>query len=195
MRYAKVVIATVALSATAPVLGAQPAESRFPFVAFAGTVGPVGFTAGRTSQVAVGGYGSAAFSRLILGAQVARTASTAPDVAYGMATLGWPARVIRQSLVYPFVGAGAGVLHGNTGPRRSTAVFGAGIGADQVIAADGLGALVGMRGGYLYRAGDVGERAVYFSVAFGAGGRRIPEDKPPPVIVAQRAHVRTGARP
>ena len=165
---------------------AQSRETRAaPFSAIAGTAGATAFTAGGASQGTVGAYGYVALSRLILGAQAGRTTSATPDVIYGMATLGWPARAVRQSLVYPFVGAGHGVLHGSLGRRASSAVFGAGVGADQVLDQDGFGLLLGFRGGYLFRPGDVGERAVYFSVSLGVGGQRIPEDKPP-VIIASR---------
>jgi hypothetical protein len=182
-------IAAIALLAVAAASahGQSATDRRLPFMALAGSAGPVGFTAGGASQVALGGYGYVALSRLILGAQAGRTTSASPDVIYGMGTLGWPARAIRQSLVYPFVGAGRGVLHSNTGlPRRSSAVFGAGVGADQIMARDGFGLLVGFRGGYLFRPGDIGERAIYFTIAAGLGGQRFPDEKKPPIIVAQR---------
>ena len=177
-------IALLAVAA-ASASGQSATDRGLPFMALAGSAGAIGFTAGGPSQTILGGYWYAGFSRLLVGAQAAGTTSAAPDVLYGMGTLGWPARVVGKSLVYPFVGAGRGMLQGSLGQKRTTAVFGAGVGADEVMSPEGFGLLVGFRGGYLFRPGDIGERAIYFSLAVGAGGKRTPEDKPP-IIVAQR---------
>jgi hypothetical protein len=186
MRSRSGVLVLAAMTAVATGLGAQARKARrLPYVAMAGTAGAAGMTDGGAARGMLGGYGYAAYSRLIVGAQGGSTTSAAPDIVYGMATLGWPARAIRSSLAYPFVGAGYGVLHGIVGPRRSSAVYGAGVGVDQVIDPDGFGLLLGFRGGYLYRSGDQGERAIYCNFALGLGGKRVPEEKPP-VIVAQR---------
>jgi len=159
-----------------------------PFVAGAISAGALGFTGGAASHGLVGVYGYAAFPRLILGVQGGVTlARRGPsDAAYGMATLGYRARAIRQSLVYPFVGVGAGVMDGPIDGRRRSAVFGAGVGVDRVRGDGHRGRLIGLRGGYLVRAGDIGERAIHLSFAIGAGGRRAQPEKPPIIIVATK---------
>src|SRR5688572_25722619 len=65
-----------------------------PFWAGAGTAGALGFTSGATSRGLAGVYGYAAFSRLIVGGQGGATIGNrgSPGVAYGMATLAYPAR-------------------------------------------------------------------------------------------------------
>jgi hypothetical protein len=160
--------------------------SRSPFLVGAVSSGVAGFTEGGSAHALLGGYAYAAYPRLLLGVQGgASPGGGTPDLIYGIATLGYPARSIRQSLVYPFVGVGAGVLHSGIRPRNGGLVFGAGVGADRMVREKGRGLLVGVRGGYLYRQGDVGERVVFLGVALGAGGRRRVSDEPP-VIVAAR---------
>ena len=186
MRSRSGVVALVSLAAGAGILAAQPSVPRaLPFIGVAATGGAVGFTDAGAAQSLLGGYGYAALYRLILGVQGGSMASAAPDVIYGMATLGYPARAIRQSLAYPFVGVGYGVVHA-FGPRSRSALYGAGVGADRIVDPDGFGLLVGFRGGYLFRPSDVGERALYFNLALGFGGKRVPEETKPPVIIAQR---------
>jgi len=158
-----------------------------PFWAGAGTAGALGFTGGATSRGLAGVYGYAAFSRIILGAQGGTTVGNrgSPGVAYGMATLAYPARAIRESLVYPFVGVGGGSLSAGTG-RRHGPVYGAGVGADRVQGDGDFGSLVGIRGGYLFRPDDAGERVIYLTVAVGAGGRRKQRVEPPVIIATGR---------
>ena len=158
-----------------------------PFWVGAGSAGVLGFTSSSQSQALASTYGYAAFSRIILGGQGGTTIGSrgSSRVAYGMATLAYPARAIRKSLVYPFVGVGGGSL-GAAGARRHGAVYGAGVGADCVKSDGDFGSLVGIRGGYLYRSDDVGERAIYLTVAVGTGGRRKQHVEPPVIIATRR---------
>jgi hypothetical protein len=177
-----------ALVAIAPlrVIAAQPEERASPFLVGAASAGLLGFTSGSTPHALVGGYAYAAYPRLILGAQGGATpGGGTADAIYGIATLGYPARAIRESLVYPFIGVGGGLLHDGLNRRARSAIFGAGVGADRVLDEDATGVLLGFRAGYLFRQGDVGERAIYVSIAVGVGGGRRERERPP-VIVAQR---------
>jgi hypothetical protein len=167
----------------------KPDQARSPFLVGAATAGMIGFTGGREAGPLVGGYGYAAFSRMIVGLQVASAlrGGQGSDDAYATATLAYPARAIRRSLVYPFVALGAGTLPDASGTRDRAMVVGAGVGADRVWGEGGPGAMMGFRAGYLSRRGDAGERAVFLNLAFGAGGRRVRAEPPsPPVIVAGR---------
>jgi hypothetical protein len=182
-RRSTIVAWTTALVAT-QCAAQQRDVSRSPFLVGAVSSGVAGFTEGGSAHALLGGYAYAAYPRLIAGVQGGGSpAGGTPDLTYGIATLGYPARSIRQSLVYPFVGVGGGVLHSGIRPRKGGLVFGAGVGADRIVRDEGL--LVGVRGGYLYRHGDLGERAVFLGVAVGAGGRRRVRDEPP-IIVAAR---------
>lgn len=160
-------------------------EGPRPFVVAAATSGVIGFTEGKSPQALLGGSAYIALPRLILGAQGGVTpGGGAPDVIYGMATLGYPARAIRQSLVYPFIGIGGGVVDGSLPSRDGGVVLGAGVGADRLVGDDGVGLVVGLRGGYIMRRGDTSERAVYLTVAVGGGGRRREPEKPPVIIAS-----------
>lgn len=168
------------------VAAAQPDEGPRPFVVATATSGVIGFTEGKSPLALLGASAFIALPRLIVGAQGGVTpGGGAPDVIYGMATLGYPARAIRQSLIYPFVGVGGGVVDGSVSSRDGGLVLGAGVGADRVLGGGDVGLVVGLRSGYLMRRGDSNERAVYLTVAVGGGGRRREPEKPP-VIIASR---------
>lgn len=190
MRKRSVGIAILISLAAASLARAQVSVERrgSPFWVGAGTAGALGFTSGATSRGLAGVYGYAAFSRIILGGQGGTTIGNrgSPGVAYGMATLAYPARAIRESLVYPFIGVGGGSLSAAGTGRRHGAVYGAGVGADRVKGDGDFGSLVGIRGGYLYRPDDAGERVVYLTLALGAGGRRKARVEPPVIIATRR---------
>lgn len=139
----------------------------------------------RSASSLLGGYGYVAFSRLMLGAQ-AGTAMTGSPLHFAVATLGYPARVRRRSQVYPFFAAGAGNLPSVRLAHDAGPVFGAGVGVERVHGRSANGAIVGVRGGYLYRSGDGYERAIYLAFSIGAsrelGHERVPAK--PPVLVA-----------
>jgi hypothetical protein len=170
--------------ATAQSSDQHPSPS--PFVVAAATGGVMGFTDGGPSRALLGAYTYAAFPRLLVGAQGGVTPGDgAPDVIYGMATLGYPARAIRQSLIYPFVGFGGGIVDGSLSPRDGGVVVGAGVGADRVVGDGEVGMVIGLRGGYVMRRGDSNERAVYLTLAVGGGGRRREREKTPVIIAAE----------
>lgn len=185
-RRSAVVAGSAALIATQCAV-AQPGDvGRSPFLGGAASTGVVGFTEGSSPHALLGGYAYVAYPRLIVGMQGgASPGGGTSDVIYGIGTLGYPSHSIGQSLVYPFVGVGVGVLHSGVKPRNGGLVFGAGVGADRIVGDEGQGPLVGIRGGYLYRHGDLGERALFLGVALGVGGRRRVREEPP-VIVAAR---------
>jgi hypothetical protein len=189
MRNRSVGVAILILLAVASLAHAQTKpEHHSPFWVGAGMAGALGFTSNSESQPLAGTYAYAAFSRIIVGGQGGATIGTrgSSRVAYGMATLAYPARAIRKSLVYPFVGVGGGSLSAAAAGRRNGAVYGAGVGADCVQGDGDFGRLVGIRGGYLYRSDDAGERAIYLTVAVGAGGRRKQHVEPPVIIATRR---------
>jgi hypothetical protein len=167
------------------------AQSRSPFVAGAASAGVLGVMGQPTTSALVGGYGYAGFERLIVGLQGGSTVGVrgASKVAFGMATLGYPAHSIRRSVVYPFIGVGAGLLRANREPGDRGAVFGAGVGADRMVGPGASGLLVGVRGGYVYRRSDTEDRAIYFMLAVGAGGRRAPPEKQPPIVAIRASDV------
>ena len=190
MRYRNAIVTAATAAATLLPLRAMPSqgiERRVPpYLVAAGSAGAAGFTNGGSSQLLLGGYAYAAWPRLILGAQGGGTpGGSAPDLLYGMATLGYPAHSVKESLVYPFVGVGGGVVHGDMVPRTSGMVFGAGVGADHMLVDVGGSILVGLRGGYVMRPSDAGGRAVYLNLAIGLAGSRTVREEPP-VIVAAR---------
>jgi hypothetical protein len=173
---------------TSAVAQTRAAVRSGPFVVGAANVGALGFTGGGRAALLLGAYGYAAFPRLIVGAQGGGTVGgpAASEVSYGMATLAYPARAIRQSLVYPFIGIGRGVLRLTADGDASGTIFAAGVGADRIPGGDLAGRLIGIRGGYLYRPASLGNRAVYVTLAVGAGGRMSPRepDRPPPVVAS-----------
>jgi hypothetical protein len=166
----------------------QSTHSPMPWtVVVAPSAGLVGFTEGRPTLGLVGGYAYVATPRVIVGAQGGSTRSAGtPDVSYAMGTLAYPARAIRKSLVYPYIGVGAGVVHSGLRANHRGAVFGAGVGADRMMGDGTRGLVVGFRGGYLFPRGDANERAVHLALAIGGGMSRPREAEKPPVIVASR---------
>ena len=158
-----------------------------PFVVGAAHAGPLGFTQGVGAAALLGAYAYAAFPRAIFGLQLGGSirGSMHSHLRYGMATFGYPARAVRASLMYPYIGVGAGVLDAGLDTDHSGAIFGAGVGVDRVVGNGNPGMLVGLRGGYIYRPTDVGDRAIYVSVSLGAGGRRT-KTSPPPRVIATR---------
>jgi hypothetical protein len=185
LRRSAIIAGSAALIATQCAIAQERDVGRSPFLVGAASMSVAGFTEGGSPHALLGGYGYAAYPRLIVGVQGgASPVGATPDVIYGIATLGYPARSIRQSLVYPFVGVGGGVLHSGIRPRGGGLVLGAGVGADRVVREEGQGLLLGVRGGYLYRHGDLGERALFLGVAIGAGGRPRVRDEPPVIVAA-----------
>jgi hypothetical protein len=182
-------LALLLSTAALPCANAQDAPAtRRPSLMGALMGGAIGFTERDASSPVAGMYGYAGFSRTMVGAQAATTvaAEKGAAVRYVIATLGYPARARRGTVIYPFFGVGGGRLRSMSSNRERGAIIAAGIGADVVHSA-GRPLLVGMRGGYLSRAGESRERAIYFAMAIGLAAPVREDPKRPPVVAARRS--------
>ena len=191
MRASEGVLVAAALVAMSSVAAAQRFGDvpRRPYVAGAIQMGAVGFVnSGVPAGSLLGAYGYASFSRMVVGAQAGGVIHDPARMRFALATLAYPAGIRRRSLIYPFLGAGGGSLPSTRLSSNTGVIFGAGLGVDRMTGTSDHGAMIGLRGGYLYRSGDGYERAVYLALSVGGATqlRREKPDRPPPVIVAAR---------
>jgi hypothetical protein len=136
-------------------------------------LGGTRFDGPSSSAWLVGGYGYAAFGRVLIGGEGGGTVTHpgGSTASYGLMTIGYAVKTADQWQVYPYGGVGAGNLSASSSRAGGGFVTNVGLGVDVLSRSGGLGLVLGARAGYLFRFGDGHEGAAFAALTIGLGAR------------------------
>lgn len=137
-------------------------------------LGAQGFARPPITSPVAGGYVQVGIRRILVGAQGSATVADgdASQATYGLATVGYAQSRGVAWQIYPFVGVGAAAFRPAPGRADVRPAYGAGFGADGLLASNTPSVMVGARIGYVTRSLGDDASVAYAVVTVGLGGRR-----------------------